>query len=86
MRAAFVILSVLMTCALLESAKADPYRWCAVYGGSNDGGGGTNCYFVTLEQCRAAVSGVGGHCAPNNFYDGRPVTTPREPSRTRRRL
>ncbi|MGA7681919.1 MAG: hypothetical protein WCA54_17250, partial [Pseudolabrys sp.] len=27
---------------------ADPYKWCAV----DDSGGGTNCGFVTLEQCR----------------------------------
>src|ERR1700760_3203300 len=36
-------------------AKADPYRWCAEYG--NFGGGGTNCYFMTLGQCQAAISG-----------------------------
>ena len=29
----------------------DPYPWCAFYSG--DGGGGTNCGFLTLEQCRA---------------------------------
>jgi hypothetical protein len=48
---------------------ADPYRWCAMYGAR----GATNCYFVTLDQCRAALSGMGGFCQPNNFYDGRPV-------------
>lgn len=58
-------------------AKADPYKWCAVYGGG-EGGGGTNCYFLTLEQCRAAVSGAGGLCQPNGFYDGRPVVTPEQ--------
>ena len=51
--------------------RADPYRWCAQYER-----GGTNCYFVTLEQCRAAISGNGGFCRENGFYDGRPVTTP----------
>jgi hypothetical protein len=30
---------------------------------------------VSLEQCRWAISGNGGFCVPNNFYDGRPVTT-----------
>jgi hypothetical protein len=49
-------------------AQADPYRWCAVYGGH--GGGGSNCGFVTLEQCRATVSGIGGSCEPNQFYTG----------------
>ncbi len=45
----------------------DPYPWCAFYSG--DGGGGTNCGFLTLEQCRATVSGVGGSCGPNQFYN-----------------
>jgi len=58
-----------------KSAHADPYRWCANYG-SGQGGGGSNCYFLTLEQCWAALSGNGGFCDPNTFYDGRPVTAP----------
>lgn len=49
--------------------QADPYRWCAMYGAR----GATNCYFVSLDQCRAALSGMGGFCQPNNFYDGRPA-------------
>jgi hypothetical protein len=50
-------------------AQHDPYRWCAdyAYGGL---GGAKNCYFLTLEQCRATVSGVGGSCVPNPFYTG----------------
>jgi hypothetical protein len=59
--------------ATADGAKADPYRWCAQYGNSDDNG--TNCYFMTLEQCRAAISGNGGFCTPNNFYNGAPVTT-----------
>jgi hypothetical protein len=66
------------------AAKADPYRWCAQYGGGAIGGG-TNCYFLTIEQCRAALSGNGGFCVPNNFYDGRSVVTPEDvPPRKRR--
>ena len=57
--------------AFATPAQADPYRWCAHYSG--EGGGGSNCYFLTIEQCRAAISGVGGHCGPNPFYDGVPV-------------
>ena len=52
-----------------HSAQADPYRWCAMYSAR----GATTCYFVSLDQCRAALSGMGGFCQPNNFYDGRPV-------------
>jgi hypothetical protein len=57
-----------------NSAKADPYRWCAQYGAR----GATNCYFVTLAQCRAALAGNGGFCNVNTFYDGRPVVTPED--------
>jgi hypothetical protein len=80
----FVAMVFAAAVSFAESAEADPYRWCAVYSGGSFGGGGTNCYFVTLGQCQAAVSGVGGFCAPNNFYDGRPVATPGDGSRRRR--
>ena len=50
------------------AATADPYKWCAQYSG--DGDGGRNCGFVTIEQCRATVSGIGGFCEPNLFYTG----------------
>lgn len=36
--------------------------YCAQDGGR---GGYTNCGYFTFEQCRAAVSGVGGYCARN---------------------
>jgi hypothetical protein len=78
MRIAFALLFSLIAGAATNSAQADPYRWCAVYGGNDAGGGGSNCYFITLEQCRAAISGMGGFCEPNQFYDGRPVTTPED--------
>jgi uncharacterized protein DUF3551 len=55
----------------------DPYPWCAFYSG--DGSGGTNCGFLTLEQCRATVSGIGGFCGPNQFYNPqRPAARPRK--------
>jgi hypothetical protein len=56
---------------ITSSATADPYKWCAAYGTP----GGTNCGFVTIEQCRATISGMGGFCEPNQFYTG-PETTP----------
>lgn len=66
MRVLMIVIGLIATSAL--PAAADPYRWCAEYGGR--GGGGTNCYFVTLQQCRAAISGNGGFCRPNQFYTG----------------
>ena len=56
---------------ITSSAYADPYPWCAAYGTP----GGTNCGFLTIEQCRATLSGNGGFCEPNQFYTG-PETTP----------
>ena len=50
--------------AKADQYKADEYRWCA----QNIGGdGSSNCYFTTLEQCQAAVSGAGAYCTPNSF-------------------
>jgi uncharacterized protein DUF3551 len=67
MRLVIAVLVMLVAGSLIDSAKADPYRWCAQYSGR---GGGTNCYFMTFGQCQAAVSGVGGYCRPNPFYTG----------------
>ena len=83
MRKASLLFGVLICGAFGTSAQADPYRWCAEYGGFR-GGGGTNCYVMTYGQCQAAISGVGGFCRPNPFYTGRPVITP-EDRRARRR-
>ena len=55
----------------------DPYPWCAVYGGMM--GGASNCGFLTIEQCRLTVSGIGGSCEPNQFYN------PRRPAAHRRK-
>ena len=59
------------------TATADPYKWRAVYGAR----GATNCGFVTLEQCRATVSGSGGFCTKNNS-----CTKPEKTVRHRRKL
>jgi hypothetical protein len=70
-----------------QASHADPYKWCAQYGLTDDQG--TNCGFVTYGQCRAAISGVGGTCVRNPFYDGRPFSdgsaSPNRPVRQRQR-
>ena len=83
MRFAFAALVILFGSSLFDVANADPYRWCAEYTGGALGGS-SNCYFLTLEQCRATVSGVGGTCVPNPFYTG-PVNEWQQPARPRRR-
>ena len=56
----------------------DPNPWCAVYSGRM--GGASNCGFRTWQQCMATVSGIGGFCSPNQFYNPRPAA-----SRSRKR-
>ena len=70
--------TILLAGAFCESATADPYKWCAVRGGS----GSSSCYFLTIDQRRAAISGT-SFCTENPFYDGRPVD-PLGVSQTRR--
>ena len=46
---------------------------------ADSGLGATNCGFLTIEQCRASVSGIGGFCVPNQFYNPqRTATRPRK--------
>jgi hypothetical protein len=49
--------------------QAIEYPWCAQYGGRG-GDGGRNCGFTTFQQCMATVSGIGGFCERNLFYQG----------------
>lgn len=68
---------LVLLAALARPTAAIEYPWCAQYGSMGDGG--RNCGFSTLEQCMATVSGIGGFCQPNQFYN------PRQASRTRKR-
>jgi len=62
--------AVLLAAAMAASpAAATEYPWCAQYGAS--GQGGRNCGFSTFRQCLATVSGIGGFCERNQFYQGR---------------
>jgi len=82
MRKSALSFAILTAVLLLGSGSshADPYRWCAVYSGG-DNGGGRNCGFVTLQQCRDTVSGIGGWCEPNGFYTGPDRDESRPPHR-----
>ena len=74
MRVAIAALFSLIAATAVEPAKADPYRWCAHYGGFG-GGGVESYYYLTFEQCRVSVSGIGDWCREGGWYDGRPVST-----------
>lgn len=67
---------------LVQPAHAIEYPWCAQYGGHGDGG--RNCGFASFEQCMATVSGIGGFCERNSFYQGsRQLKRPRRSNRYR---
>ena len=63
--AVLVVLPVVLSKAPANALPYDPYPWCADYSAGN-AGGGTNCGFLTIEQCRATVSGIGDFACPTN--------------------
>jgi hypothetical protein len=66
MKASLLVSAVLAGIAGIGAhADAQNYPWCARYA---KGGDGQNCGFVTLSQCMANVSGIGGYCARNTQY------------------
>ena len=77
--AALVLVTVLLTQTPATALPCDNTRWCAQYSGK--GGGGTNCGFFTIEQCRATVSGIGGFCEHNQFYNPRPTRARKRPAK-----
>ena len=82
-RTAFAAFGIVAASFTFDAAKADPYPWCADYtvlGGI----GARNCYFMTLGQCRASVSGVGGMCVHNPFFTGASAYGSRPVKRARR--
>ena len=67
MCAAFALVAALTAFGPEPAAAATEYPWCAQYGWR----GGRNCGFSTFRQCQATVSGIGGFCERNQFYEGR---------------
>ena len=65
--ATLAMMPVLLSGIPAAALPCDNTRWCAEYSG--EAGGATNCGFFTIEQCRATVSGIGGFCVPNQFYN-----------------
>jgi hypothetical protein len=67
MRLILLFVSAVLCAAVVNpsAGMAEDYPWCANYGYDM---GGTNCGFVSREQCMAALSGNGGYCAQNAQY------------------
>jgi hypothetical protein len=66
-----------VTLVFAANTHADAAAWCAYY----DQSSGTNCGFHTIQQCQAAISGVGGYCAPNPEGPDHPATGTRRNAR-----
>jgi hypothetical protein len=86
MRTAILVATVLVIMELLlrPSAAAIYYPWCAVFYNNN---GTRSCAFVTRDQCRASLGGIGGYCyenpKPTSVYQG--IAAPPVPLRSQRR-
>ena len=67
MRRILILAAVALAPALLTAqpaaAQMREYPWCARYDCTT-----TNCGFVSLRQCLATISGIGGRCEPNPRY------------------
>jgi Protein of unknown function (DUF3551) len=68
----FVALLGTALLGMIQPSAAREYPWCANYGPTT-----RNCGFVSFEQCRATISGIGGYCAQNPLYQAGPPTRPR---------
>ena len=55
--------AVALLLAAAAPAQAREYPWCARYDWTT-----SNCGFVSLQQCLATISGIGGRCEPNPRY------------------
>lgn len=64
---ALAVVAGMSFAASVSPAQADSYKWCAVYSG-NAIDGSVGCWFTSLEQCQATVTGLAGFCRPNTLY------------------
>jgi hypothetical protein len=80
MRLVLAALAFMGIAWLAQPVQADPYRYCAVYGGND---GRESCYFRTFQECLASIQGNGGFCNNNPWYTG-PAANGGSRKRTRR--
>ena len=64
MKVLLFALGIFIVAALIgRPAQAANYPWCG-----GDSGGGTNCGFVSFQQCLTSISGRGGFGDRNTQY------------------
>jgi len=67
MRYPFAVVGLLVAAACCGTpAQAQNYPWCEYL--SSDDGGGTNCGFISFEQCMESARGNGSDCRVNTQY------------------
>jgi Protein of unknown function (DUF3551) len=76
-RKPIIALFVIAAALLGETQTGDAqspysYPWCALSGGG-DSGGVMSCYYKTLQQCMATLSGIGGNCIERTDDHGQPT-------------
>jgi Protein of unknown function (DUF3551) len=76
-RKPIVILFLIAAALLGETRTGDAqspylYQWCAISGGGGSGGA-MSCYYKTLQQCLATLSGVGGNCIERTYSHAQPT-------------
>jgi len=57
-----IVVTLPVHSAMAQSAYS--YPWCATYGRAPS----TSCYFASWEQCMATISGIGGICYTNPYF------------------
>ena len=62
---------LLAAAVLVSHAEAQNYPWCEYLDAGGDGGG-TNCGFVSFEQCMESARGNGNDCQVNTQYNPPP--------------
>ena len=72
-----IVVAVLTLAADIRPGAATViYPWCANYGGPGKGGyGASSCGSTSFKQCLATLSGNGGTCSPNPWYQPYPPPT-----------
>jgi Protein of unknown function (DUF3551) len=71
---ALILAGTAVAFAAMPTTLSAHGAWCA------EDMNARNCGFYTLEQCRAAASGLGAGCYPNQFA-ARTVMEPRKPDK-----
>jgi Protein of unknown function (DUF3551) len=73
--ALFVVAAGLLGEMQLGNAQsAYSYPWCSL--GGSRGSNARSCYYTSWEQCRATMSGRGGHCVESPYYHAQPTQPP----------